>query len=101
MPIEAFYDAHSADAAAAAARNASYKDNRKFYQGGFDPKMSVAEAIDILGLEGMSQQSLTKSNIKKVHRQIMIQNHPDRGGSPYLAMKINEARDILESVAKK
>lgn len=101
MPIEAFYDAQSAQAAAAAARNGSYQDNSKFFQGGFDPKMSVAEAIDILGLEGMSQHSLTKNNIKKVHRQIMIKNHPDRGGSPYLAMKINEARDILEGVSKK
>lgn len=63
--------------------------------------MSVAEAIDILGLDGMSRHSLTRGHIKKTHRQIMIQNHPDRGGSPYLAMKINEARDILEGIAKK
>ncbi|VDN34187.1 unnamed protein product [Gongylonema pulchrum] len=41
--------------------------------------------------------SAPASKVKEAHKRIMIANHPDRGGSPYLAAKINEANDKLES----
>uniref|UniRef100_A0A0N4ZUW9 DnaJ homolog subfamily C member 21 n=1 Tax=Parastrongyloides trichosuri TaxID=131310 RepID=A0A0N4ZUW9_PARTI len=65
----------------------------KYYKGGFDPKMSRREAALILGVP----PSAKSNKIKEAHKRIMIANHPDRGGSPYIAAKINEAKDLLES----
>ncbi|XP_014254340.1 mitochondrial import inner membrane translocase subunit TIM14 isoform X2 [Cimex lectularius] len=65
----------------------------KYYKGGFDSKMSKREASLILGIS----PSANKLKIKEAHKRIMALNHPDRGGSPYIAAKINEAKDHLES----
>ncbi len=64
----------------------------KYLRGGFEPEMSVREAFQILGVKENSSQDI----LKKAHRNIMLANHPDRGGSPYLASKINEAKELLE-----
>ena len=52
---------------------------------------SYQEALEVLGLQG----SPTKSEINKTYHKLMQSNHPDKGGSRYLAQKINSARDVL------
>lgn len=66
---------------------------KRYYVGGFDSQMSRAEAAMILGVR---QSSSTKA-IRKAHRKVMLANHPDNGGSDYLASKINEAKELLIS----
>ena len=45
----------------------------------------------------MKNKSITSSDeqIKLAHRKMMKINHPDQGGSQYLSVKINEAKQIL------
>jgi len=64
----------------------------KYYKGGFEQKMSKREASLILGVS----PTASKSKIKDAHKKIMLANHPDRGGSPYVAAKINEAKDMMD-----
>ena len=53
--------------------------------------MSREEALKVLALkEGASDEE-----IRAAHRRLILQNHPDRGGSDYLAAQINQAKSVL------
>lgn len=54
-------------------------------------RMSADEAMQILGLDA----DASVQAIRDAHRRLINKNHPDKGGSEYLASRINEARDVL------
>lgn len=53
--------------------------------------MSREEALAVLGLK----TGASADDIKAAHKRLMKEFHPDRGGSDYLAAKINTAKDVL------
>ena len=53
--------------------------------------MSRAEAMEVLGVPANS----SKADIQAAYIRLMQAAHPDRGGSDWLAARINQARDVL------
>ncbi|CAJ1953358.1 unnamed protein product [Cylindrotheca closterium] len=63
----------------------------KYYEGGFEDTMTKREAALILGV----RESSSPQRIKAAHRKLLVLNHPDTGGSTYMAGKINEAKELM------
>lgn len=53
--------------------------------------MSRAEALDILGLE----EDADVAAIEEAYKQLIKKNHPDQGGTDWIAARLNEARAVL------
>ncbi|XP_077230170.1 mitochondrial import inner membrane translocase subunit TIM14-1-like [Tasmannia lanceolata] len=69
---------------------------RRFYEGGFQQVLTKREAALILSI----RERDVMEKIKEAHRRVMVANHPDSGGSHYLASKINEAKNVFTGRTK-
>ncbi|MFN4018200.1 MAG: hypothetical protein ACK4JB_22885 [Reyranella sp.] len=61
-----------------------------------DEGMTLREALDVLGLA----EGADLASVHAAHRRLMRGADPDGGGSPYLAARIDEARDVLVGVLR-
>ena len=63
----------------------------KAYMNPFEDPMSLREATLILGV----RETVGKEKIIAAHKRLMLLNHPDNGGSTYIALKVNQAKEVI------
>ena len=68
-----------------------WRDHRRPPPGPSSDDMSEREARAVLGVE----PDASREEIVEAHRRLIQRVHPDRGGSDYLAAKLNAAKDLL------
>lgn len=86
--LEAWMDRRFGEAWRDAAAEAAGEEEGPRAAGG---PLTRADAYAILGLK----DGASREEIRDAHRRLMRAAHPDRGGSDWLAARINEARDVL------
>ncbi len=84
--IETFLDRTHGESWREGDENASYAGAT-----GDSGPMTHEEALNILGLK----HGANAEEIKQAHHRLMLKMHPDKGGSTYLATKINQAKERL------
>jgi hypothetical protein len=86
--LTAYLDRHHTGWRAQTGHGGQREQTHDYGQSG---NMSPAEARDILGIDA----DASENDILQAHRRLIHKLHPDRGGSTYLAAKINQAKDCL------
>lgn len=72
-------------------RDAAGSHRRNGDAQGAGGRMTREEAYQVLGLE----PGASADQVREAHRRLIQRLHPDRGGSSYLAARINQAKDVL------
>jgi len=71
--------------------SAEWREQRGSTATGVGNSMSLEEAREVLGIDAEA----STQEVEEAYRKLMLKMHPDRGGSAWLAAKINRAREVL------